>query len=268
LCSIVKEELVKKIQLKYENNDRLYGHHYKVNKGASSRMNTGNFPFYKNLGVKILKEMASRVGIDHYVDVKQAYQHIKGANSILELGAGYGRCLDYLLLEGYKGELIAVEYVPEYVDYLKNKFGTRVNVIDGDIQTDAFSLDHKVDAAMWLWSGFSDFSKEEQDFCLQKIYHFLNHHGKLIIDIPKIENNLSVVKLMQNTSASELLEKNQNFIEGKDVVWETPYGIFRGYIQSRESMRQIATMIGFKKVTYIEYKTETNIERLMCVLEK
>src|ERR1700751_1078292 len=119
-----------------------------------TEINNTNIPFYKNVGVKNLQEIAVRGGLQNHIDVKLAFDQIKDANSILELGAGYGRCLEYLIMAGYKGDLVAVEFVPEFVSYIKGKYGDRVSIIDEDIKSDSFHLSKKVDAALWLWSGF------------------------------------------------------------------------------------------------------------------
>lgn len=210
--------------------------------------NDKNFLFYENIGVDTFKDLAEKGGFSTYHDLELAFPFIKSADSILEIGAGYGRCIDYLRKKGYKGKLIAVEQSTALVNHLKDRFSD-VNIMHGDIKK--LELSQKVDSALWMWSGILDFSPEEQLLCLKRIAGLLTVKGNLAIDVPSLGHK---------TIASHLDEQNLHF--------ETPFGTLDCYIPSREEMEKMTKQAGFATLEEINYKTATGMPRTMYILEK
>ncbi|MFL5729137.1 MAG: class I SAM-dependent methyltransferase, partial [Cytophagaceae bacterium] len=135
-------------------------------------MNEKNFDFYRNLGVDPFKKLAAIGGFSSYTDLELSFPFIKNSQSILELGAGYGRCLDFFIAKGFKGKLIAVEQSEPLVQHLKSQYGDKAEILQEDIKT--LQLKENVDAALWMWSGIIDFSKEEQLNTSRHIVSLLN----------------------------------------------------------------------------------------------
>jgi hypothetical protein len=59
-------------------------------------LNEKNFAFYNTIGVDPLVELSIRGGFNTYKDLELIDPYIQPLDTVLELGAAYGRCLDYL----------------------------------------------------------------------------------------------------------------------------------------------------------------------------
>jgi phospholipid N-methyltransferase len=214
-----------------------------------SAMNNKNFNFYNNLGVDPFKKLAAIGGFSSYKDLELSYPYIKDAKSILELGAGYGRCLDFFIENKYTGKLIAVEQSGPLVEYLNQHYSSKAKILREDIKS--LKLDEKVDVALWMWSGVIDFSKEEQVTTIQKISSYLSEKGKLVIDIPK---------LGYKTYATHTGEQSLHL--------DSSYGTLDCYIPSEMEMKEIRDVSGFKELKTIQYSTPTEKERTLYILSK
>jgi SAM-dependent methyltransferase len=212
-------------------------------------MNNNNFNFYNNLGVDPFKKLAAIGGFSSYKDLELCYPYIKDAKSILELGAGYGRCLDFFIEKNYKGKLIAVEQSAPLIEYLKAHYSAKADILQEDIKD--LKLDQKVDVALWMWSGVIDFAKEEQLTTIQKIASYLSPKGKLIIDIPK---------LGYKTYA--------NHQDEQTLRLDSTYGTLECYIPNEKEMKEICEKSGFKELKTMHYSTSTEKERTLYILSK
>lgn len=214
-------------------------------------MNDNNLEFYSKMGVDPFKDLAVMGGFSTFIDLELIYPYIKFSNSILELGAGYGRCIDFFLQKKFSGDIIAIEQSPVLMTELKSKFGKYDNVklLQEDIKT--LKLTEKVDAALWMWSGLIDFDKNQQYACLQKLYNMLNPEGTLVIDIPRIGFK---------TIAEHKDEQNLTF--------STPYGTLHCYIPDVREMEEAKNKIGYKELRLMNYQTATQKERTIYMLVK
>jgi SAM-dependent methyltransferase len=212
-------------------------------------MNENNFDFYRNLGVDPFKKLAVIGGFNTFIDLELSYPFIKQAESILELGAGYGRCLDFFIAKGYEGKLIAVEQSSPLVQHLKEHYSPRVEILQEDIKT--LQLKEKVDAALWMWSGIIDFSKEEQLKTTGHIVSLLNPGGKIIIDTPRIGFQ---------TYATHSDEHR--------IHLDSSYGTLDCYIPDEKEMGELKNKLNMKSLEVIHYLTATDKERTIYVLTK
>lgn len=215
----------------------------------AGRMNELNLEFYDNLGVDPFKLLAEVGGFNTYTDMELVYPHIKNAKSILELGAGYGRCIDFLIARRYKGKIIAVEQSAKLASYLFDHYDNKVEILQRDIKE--LRLKEKVDAALWMWSGFIDFSPEEQEQSITRVAGFLNKDGKLVIDLPKI--------------GFQTIAKHQ---DDKNVSFESPFGNLKCYIPDTADIKKYSDAAGFKNVFHQHYFTSTDKERTLYIFEK
>lgn len=219
------------------------------------KINDNNLEFYKNVGVEPLRDLATQGGFITYKDLRIVYPFISHSKCILEIGAGFGRCIDFLLENDFKGKIIGIETSPDFVKYLEKKYQSYSNVelIDGDLKETV--LPSGIDAALWMWSGFVDFSKEQQDECVAKISKSLNPNGKLIIDIPKLGFVSNNFKLIENK-------------DNKNLNITTPYGGLRVYIPEENELEEMRKAHGFGRLEVISYKTSTDKERTIYILTK
>jgi SAM-dependent methyltransferase len=212
-------------------------------------MNNSNFNFYNNLGVEPFKKLAVIGGFNSYKDLELCYPYIKDAKSILELGAGYGRCLDFFIENNYKGKLIAVEQSPPLAAHLKKHYSSKAEILQEDIKS--LHLNQKVDVALWMWSGIIDFSIEEQLKAVQKISSLVSEKGKLIIDIPK---------LGYKTYATHENEQKLHL--------DSSYGTLDCYIPNETEMKEMGDKSGFQELKTMHYKTTTEKERTIYILSR
>jgi SAM-dependent methyltransferase len=153
--------------------------------------NKDNFNFYQTTPVKDLKAAAKVCGINTGCDIKILHPLIHQAKNILEIGAGYGRSIEFFYHFGCKGDITAIERCEDFCTYLQKKY-KNLNIIQEDICH--FSSNKKFDLITWLWSGIGEFSPPEQLSLLSKFITMLNPNGILAVDIVK---NIQKLKHVQ-----------------------------------------------------------------------
>lgn len=218
-------------------------------KEVMAKVNKKNFDFYNQIGLDTFQSMAIAGGFNTYVDLEIAYRYINTNEKIVEIGAGYGRCIDFLLHKKHKGSIVAIEQSNVLCKHLKAKYNRAVEIIEGDI-SDAF-FKEKVDTALWMWSGIIDFSPDEQESTIQYIAGILAEKGKLFIDIPRIGIQ---------TIASHKDEQR--------IKLSTDFGEIECYIPVFAEIKSYAEKAGFGRVDEINYETSTAKKRTMYILLK
>jgi len=150
--------------------------------------NKDNSDIYQTLSPDTLKSFLKSSNIENNEDINVVYDsYIANADSVLELGAGYGRVLETLLNKGYSGKLSCIERSDVFYKHLHGKFHPRVNIHHSDIAL--FQPKSKYDTILWFWSGFAEFSKEEQPQILSHVKSLLKENGVLIIDTALTRDN-------------------------------------------------------------------------------
>lgn len=204
----------------------------------SSWTNSHNVDIYNKMPLDYFKKEAINGGLDNGCDVKAISKYVKSSRSILEVGAGYGRVLDYIIKDGFKGELIALEREPKLCRILKKQF-KRVDVICDDIIF--FKIEKKFDLIIWLWAGLCEFSRSEQIFALANLIAHLDENGLLIFDL---------VPITCKTVRAIAFDKHNKIIT-------TPYGNDYNYFPSYAAIKRYAQQLNCKTKTII-YVTKTN----------
>jgi hypothetical protein len=102
-----------------------------------------------------------------------------------------------------------------------------------------------------MWSGILDFSREEQEVEVIKLYKQLNQGGRLIIDVPRIG---------YKTIAEHF--------DAQNIKLHSPYGEIICYIPSRADIDEYAKKAGFSEVKEIDYDTITKKQRTIFILIK
>ncbi len=220
-----------------------------ITMGWKKSINDYNLSFYNNLGITSLRNFAKIGGFDTYTDLDLIFDQIKNAASVLEIGAGYGRCIDYLLSRSYQGEIVAVEICAAYHQYLLQHYGDKVNLLHRDIKK--LSLQKSVAVALWMWSGIIDFSRKEQEQNILKIFQLLGKDGKLFIDVPKF--------------GIQTIAEHQ---DDKHLYFDTQYGKLYCFMPDYKDMEKYALTAGFEGITYFDYYTATGKERTIYTLQK
>lgn len=83
------------------------------------------------LGVQPRRSMGQHFLVDHTVIERQVkYAKIKKGERVLEIGAGLGFLTDDLIKAG--AEVVAIESDRKFCEYLREKFGDKLELIEGD----------------------------------------------------------------------------------------------------------------------------------------
>jgi phospholipid N-methyltransferase len=213
--------------------------------------NSDNFKFYQNMPLEDFYQGAIEGGLDNCCDIEAIIKYINQASSILEVGAGYGRVLDYLInTKKTNAKLYAIERVPKLYDLLKEKFQGKIKVFCDDIlRLDI--LTEKMDLIIIMWASICEFSQKEQLPLLTKLISYLNKNGRLILDtIPISCKTISASKIDNN---NRIIEKNY----GNDYV----------YIPSDEALSLYAKKLQINLAEKIIYETRTQKKRCLYVFE-
>jgi hypothetical protein len=218
-------------------------------KELMAKINEQNFDFYNHIGLETFRSLAVDGGFDTFVDLEIAYRYINLDERIVEIGAGYGRCIDFLLQKEHKGSIYAVEQSSVLSNYLREVYKDNVRIFEGDI----FNVDipEKVDTALWMWSGIIDFAPEEQSEAIQLCSTTLTEKGKLFIDIPRVG-----------------VQTIANHQDKQHIKLSTDFGEIQCYIPVTAEIKAYAEKAGFGRVDEINYETTTDKKRTMYILMK
>ncbi len=212
--------------------------------------NQTNTAFYANLHIETLKEYAVKGGLSEHIDMVQLKPYLDESMKILEVGACYGRVLDFLTQNYLEKKLFAIERDKKYSDSLINKYGENVDIKNLDIID--FETEERFDLILWMWSGISDFSENEQPNVLMHLSHLLSDGGKLIVE----------------TLSCNAVPLNSSLDTPKTYIIKEENAVGYGYIPSEKEMDRYSKDIGCQKISKIPYQTKTGRDRVLYVLFK
>jgi len=208
--------------------------------------------FYKDLQLQNFIDHASVCGVDSCCDIDNIYnQYIKHKKSVLEVGAGYGRVLAYLIQKKYKGEIFALERNVGLYKGLLEKHGEAATISNDDFfdypKTNySRTKDCQFDTILLLWSFISEFSKEEQLKVFQHLNNYMKKDSRAFVDILDI----SYLKVQEGFS--------QQVTEGADSITL--------YFPSPKEIENYCRKAGFSIESSIKYKTSSGIKRIVFII--
>lgn len=209
-----------------------------------------NALFYENIPLETQQNYSVKGGLNDYCDLKLFEEHIEHANTILEVGACFGRVLDFLLQSKFAGNITAIERSQHFYDLLNKRYSNDVELLHADVSE--YKTDKKYDLVLWMWSGISDFSKPEQLPVLSRLMSCISEGGFLIFD------TFSCFDAPLNASRSN---SQKYTIREKDCV-------LKGYIPSPKEISIYAELMGVKSIKHIPYKTTKNRPRSLFILQR
>lgn len=212
--------------------------------------NKDNINFFENISLKIFGSWPEKGGFDKGCDLDLILEELKSANSILEVGASYGRVIQYLVDKNLKANITAVERSHQFFEQLYQKFENKIRIIEADINN--VNFDEKFDVILCLWSTISDFAKDEQLAMLKHISSWLKKGSKLVIDV----------------MTSSFTRENVTEVSSQDYVVKYDDATLLGYIPSEKELTKYANQLEFEVVKFIPYTTETDRKRLLAVFTK
>lgn len=217
---------------------------------VNSWVNADNANFYNNVPIDFFVKVAAQGGLDNGCDILAINQYIKKAESILEVGAGYGRVIDAVLKQGFCGRLTAIERNPVLYEHLQEKFGNKVKIIFDDIA--CATLPNKYDLILWMWTGICEFSKIEQCSVVNNLSKSLNTNGFIVIDV----------------IPSECATQNAMDCDKHNRIITTPYGNNYCYLPDSFEIKEYANYSQLKQCKKIIYTTKTNKMNHLHIFQK
>lgn len=214
--------------------------------------NSDNNAIYETIKAQGLYKLAKKGGLSTGCDMEYLTPYWSVAKSVLEVGAGYGRVIDYLLKHPFQGAITAVERCNALFEHLEKQYTTYKNIqlLHADIRY-LRNVNERFDLILMLWSGIADFSPKEQRLIFAKLAKLLNEKGKLIIDtLPA-----STIPLDMRQSGAKKVYKQE--INGVTVYT---------YSMSLKEIDNYAQLAGFTSIEHKTYYTLTGRERLLHIL--
>ncbi len=209
--------------------------------------NKDNIPLYNSMPIDVFYNIAASGDLDTGCDVALLSHYIEKANSILEVGGGYGRVLTHILNQGYSKNLCAIERTEKLARFLQSQFYGRAKIFKSDILQ--FETTERFDLILWLWTGIAEFAKDEQEQAIAKLASLLTERGHIIIDTVPIDERTI----------------NTTQISGQNHIIETAYGIDHCYLTSLGELEKYAKNQGLQLKCHLVYKTRINRQRFLSV---
>gem|GEM_PF-6967890 len=211
--------------------------------------NNDNHAFYDNMTLDFFVAGAKRSGLANGEDVKQIKNLILHAESILEVGAGYGRVLKHILELDYKGSLDAVEYEKQYYDFCFERYSDKVALYHADILQ--WQAPKKYDLILSMWSSFTEFCEQEQRKLFRVFAGMLQPGGKLVVEL-------------LNPSAAD---KDRMVVDGDycQFTYERPGGYL--FFPAYSNLVEYAAD-DFSGFDIIQYKVNETVDRNICIFSR
>lgn len=212
-------------------------------------------PYFENVPINYFKDFAIRGGIEEGCDIDLVFPYIEETESLLEIGACYGRVLHHLIRKGYKGKLYAIERSHHFFEFLRKEYTNQVHLFNADITSSNLTL--AVDAILWMWSDIASFSKKEQFPTLKRLCSWLKQDGIFILEtLMHTQPSLNATNVLFDKTTS-----------GQSYVVESEYGVLYGYIPSEEEIQEYGEALGFKEIEHVHYFTSTGRERILHIFK-
>lgn len=213
--------------------------------------NDNNADFYlRSFDQAVHQELVQAGGLANYCDLKLIYNDVIKANTILEVGAGYGRVIEFLVKQKIPAHIYAIERCKQYCDMLEKKYGHKITIFNEDILK--FTTKDPFDLILWLWSGISDFNPDEQLKVIKNLVNYLSENGILILE----------------TLYCGEKPKNSDISEGYYYTKAINNSVIHGYIPSSEKISNYKDQLGFRMLKQLHYLTSTNRPRILYWLSK
>ncbi len=172
-----------------------------------------------------------------------------------EVGAGFGRVLDYFRTYPVRIDWTAWEQTPLYANMLTSKF---MNLPAIHIETGSFlrtRIQKKAHVIFMLWGTLVEFSPAEQARLLAKARRLLLKGGVLVTDLPV---DMPVMR-------SEHVTSVENATGGRYLQYrpepESPH-VWQGYLPYPGTFRAVAESQGLREVAFVRWQALENSERV------
>ncbi len=171
---------------------------------------------------------------------------------VLEIGAGRGRVIRWLLTHFPQAKIIGVDQSERTAENLSDTFKSNTNVSILHQNILQLQLPQRVHLALWMWSGFAEISAEEKPKALQRVFENLLPGGAMVIDMPReITGNEIIVHGDSGT-----------------VELQESFGTLFAHLVSDKELKELAFKTGFLFHSLVQYETATGIQRASYIFTK
>ncbi|MFT5617761.1 MAG: SAM-dependent methyltransferase [Arenicella sp.] len=216
---------------------------------TNKKIQKGNFDFYSAMQLEHFEEFANLTGFDTGIDIEILFPYLKNAETLVELGAGYGRAIHFLLQKEFEGKIIAVERIDRLIPHLQQRFQDKIQLVQQDITK--LKLPKKADFFMWLWSGILELNPTEQLHSIKQVYKNLKPGGTFAIESP--DKTVRIVGKLEGD---------------RKVTLETEWGALEAYLPTESEIRNYAEQAGFSNFQTIRYQSTVGLDRVFYLLTK
>lgn len=210
--------------------------------------NNDNGAFYEN-SADTLQAWSSLGGLDSCPDLLAIQNYLDTADTILEIGAGFGRVIKFLKNCYPNKKITAIERSTKLYDLLKLQSTPNTELILSDITH--FQSNKSFDLILWLWSGLTDFSQKEQLNIIRHITLFMKKEARFIIE----------------TFPHDAVPANGQVTATQHYILNANNKDLHGYIPSPHEMQNYADALNFVIEKTIYYTTSSDRKRIMYVLK-
>lgn len=211
--------------------------------------NNDNYRFYNKFPIEEFVKYSESAGLDTCVDLDLIRSKIElfNSESILEIGAGFGRVIQYLLKNKFQGKITAIERNPIFYAHLANEYGHAVTLHKIDVKELTNEL--TVDVILFLWAGMEEFNAEELKNLLSIFKRILKEDGCIFMDCVPWDSDVS------NSNSDEVNGQYSKIIYNDEI--------YLAFTPTEEEFVQWAHKAGFSDIEILPYTTTTNRKRLM-----
>lgn len=212
--------------------------------------NSDSSLYYQNIPIDILKEFAVLGGFDTGCDVDLIYPLINKAENVLDVMSGYGRVINRLLKKGFSGNIFAIERNSKFYNYLLAQYKHIPSVIPIHIDIMKYNPKTQFNIILLMWSAISEFPQEQQQILINRLSHWLNPQGLIILDT-----------LPVNIVPHNIYKQGQHFVAFSE------YGTIHGYIPRKEEIVAYAKYANLTLRRQLNYTTRTGLSRNIYILQ-
>lgn len=193
-------------------------------------LSQNNIDCYESLSLDLMDTYLGVSGLKENPDLEFVWPYLSEVSSVLEVGAGYGRVLNFLIDKNFSGKITAVEQSSQCFNFLTKKFGGLADLYHTNIFD--FYPKKRFDAILWMWCGIADLCSRDHPPIILRLFDMLEDDGVLVIDSMKLDDDMP---------QEEVIEVNN-----KSMM---------RYHPSVEEIKKYSQSLRVKCIKHFEYKT-------------
>lgn len=208
--------------------------------------NGGNDKFYNHFDIDTLKNYAKVGGVARGEDLDVIWDEVKGMNSILDVGAAYGRIESLLIQRKFAGKTTALERSELFYNELQAYKSEAIETLKADIMQ--WESSARYEGILCMWSVITDFNRFEQAALLGRLKERLLPGGVLFFEAFSFQDQ----------------PLNTDDLQGQEYSANYKGNTVHGYLPSYEDMLEYCAPLALK-LEMRPYLTATNRPRNMFI---